>query len=460
MPQFQVQSLTSFQEFERFLGRFTNYERVRHFRYDKETLGLTRIQTLLSRMGDPHRTYPSVHIAGTKGKGSTSLMLESLLLASRYRVGTYTSPHVEHLRERVRLGGQPISEAALLSDVNSLLPLLARMYDQSEALFPSFFELMTALAMGAFRRESVNWAIFEVGLGGRLDATNVVAPRWTVITSIGLEHTAQLGKRLSEIAQEKAGIIKPGVAVFLGAIPREAATEIRRVAAEKDAQVVAVTSEKVRRAPHGKLFLKALEALVPAGPVVGPALRTDFALALEVYESILAAEGEAASAEVISAALESLELPARIEILAANPWVVLDSAHTPDSLRALDAALEEQDVPRPRTVVFSLSKGKEVTAVLECLGRLGEEVIFTRADDSRSLPPAELRRAFGAGEVIDRPEAAFARAIDRSGPVIITGSFYLSGRLRPLARRHVMEKGEVKSQLPSVKSQLPNPKAQ
>ncbi len=432
-----MQPLTSFAEFERFLGEFTNYERLQHFHYDKETLGIERIRSLVAELGDPQRAYPSVHIAGSKGKGSTSLLLEALLLASGYRVGTYTSPHVEHLTERVRVGGEPISEEAILRELNSALPVLASRRCGTYGTFPSFFELMTALAMEAFRHEHVDWGVFEVGLGGRLDATNILEPRWTVITSIGLEHTAQLGSRLSEIAHEKAGIIKPGIDVFTGPMPSEAEAEIRRVAARKNARVVPVAGDRVRPAPGGGLYLEALDAVVPAGPVIGPALRTDLALAVEVYRSIARDDGipdVTADVTAVGAALETMTLPARVEVFDTDPCVVLDSAHTKESLEALGLALEERGVPRPRTVVFALSKGKELASILRCLPEIAEEIIFTYADEVRSVPPAELRDHFGGGEVIQRPEDAFARAVARSLPVIVTGSFFLSGRLRRIVR--------------------------
>jgi dihydrofolate synthase/folylpolyglutamate synthase len=299
---------------------------------------------------------------------------------------------------------------------------------------------MTALAMEAFRHEHVDWGIFEVGLGGRLDATNILEPRWTVITSIGLEHTAQLGSRLSEIAHEKAGIIKPGIDVFTGPMPSEAEAEIRRVAARNNARVVPVAGDRVRPAPHGGLYLEALDAVVPVGPVLGPALRADLALALEVYRSIARDDGETPDVTVVGAALETLVLPARVEVFDTDPCVVLDSAHTTESLEALGLALEEREVPRPRTVVFALSKGKELASILRCLPEIAEEIIFTHADEVRSVPPAELRDHFGGGEVIQKPEDAFARAIERSLPVIVTGSFFLSGRLRRMVRGLVRKK--------------------
>ena len=174
--------LRNFREFEEFLGRFTNYERLASFRYDGQTLGLERMESLVAEMGHPERSFPSVHVAGTKGKGSTCLMLEALLAAESLLIGTYTSPHVERLSERIRVAGAAATEGEIVAEVNAILPLLERRRAQGEESFPTFFELMTALAMAAFRSRRVDWAIFEVGLGGRLDATNILRPRLTAIT--------------------------------------------------------------------------------------------------------------------------------------------------------------------------------------------------------------------------------------------------------------------------------------
>src|SRR2546426_4290040 len=210
-----MRPITSLKEFEGFLAQFTNYERVQTFRYDKETLGIERMRSFMADLGNPQESYPSVHVAGTKGKGTTCLILEALLREEGLRTGTYLSPHVENLRERIRIAGSSVPENDLAVEINAMLSILEERQRKGPSAFPSFFELMTALAMTCCKTRRVDWGIFEVGLGGRFDATNILKPRACAITSIGLEHTQLLGKTLGEIAREKAGIIKQGTPVVV-----------------------------------------------------------------------------------------------------------------------------------------------------------------------------------------------------------------------------------------------------
>ena len=221
----------SSREFSQVLSSFTNYERLQTFRYDQESFDLRRMEALAAALGNPHNHYPAVHVAGTKGKGCTCLMLEALLRAEGLAVGTYTSPHIEHLRERIRIGGKSISEDTFMRTVNSVLPLTEPA--DGENASPTFFELLTAMAMLCFARAGVDIAIFEVGLGGRLDATNILSARWSAITSLGLEHTRLLGDTLTSIAREKAGILREETPLVTGDLPAEAREEIKRIATEK-----------------------------------------------------------------------------------------------------------------------------------------------------------------------------------------------------------------------------------
>ncbi|MBI4605618.1 MAG: hypothetical protein HY721_26940 [Planctomycetes bacterium] len=425
--------LSTYQEFEEFLSRCTNYERVQAFKYDKQTLGLERMRSLAGRLGDPQEAYPSVHVAGTKGKGSTSLILEALLRADGHSVGTYLSPHVEHIRERIRVDGASIEEGDLLAEVNRMLPCLEGRHGVRPPEPPSFFELMTAAAMSAFRTRRVDWAVFEVGLGGRLDATNILRPRCAVITSIGLEHTQQLGNTLGAIAREKAGIIKEGTPLFLGPMAPEAESEILVVARDLAAPVTRVDPGAVRAGAPGWLRIRDRGTL-PAGAVRGPALRTDLAIALVTFEHLLRTEGRAVETGVLEQALAILRLPARVEMFDTTPPVVVDAAHTLDSVRALRATLDEVRLPRPRVLIFSLSIGKDRDPILRELPSIAEEIVWTLADPVRSMPPEELRDQLGTGTVIPSPEEALEAAMCRGHPVVVTGSFYLAGVLRPLVR--------------------------
>ena len=421
--------LKSYADFERFIGSFTNYERQRHIAYGPEAMPLERMRSFVSELGDPLSSYPSIHIAGTKGKGSTSLMLEALLAAEGFRVGTYTSPHVEHLRERIRVGGRWIGEAELVDLARSFLPVLERRRSSGGGGFPTFFELMTALAMSRFARAPVDWGVFEVGLGGRLDATNILAPRACAITGIGLEHVAVLGDTHQRIAREKAGIIKRGIPLVAGDMPEEALREVLAAAREQGAEVVRPREGGVMPAGSGHVEIAGYGRF-EAPAVRGPALRHDLAVALELHRLALEASGRRPVAARIAGALATLELPARVELFAGTPPVLLDGAHTAESFGALESTLEEIGLPRPRTAVFSLASDKRAEPILETLARIAGRFILTRADPLRSLEPAAIRARLGAGDVIDAPRAALEEALRRGEPVIVCGSMYLAGAVR------------------------------
>jgi dihydrofolate synthase/folylpolyglutamate synthase len=422
--------IRSYAEFKEFLSEFTNYERVVSFRHDEETFALERVRVLARSLGNPHLASPCFHIAGTKGKGSTCLILESLLASAGSRIGTYTSPHIEQMRERIRVEGSPLSEEAIVLEANALLPVLEGRGRPGDSGFPTFFEFLTILAMTAFRRAGVDQAIHEVGLGGRLDATNIVEPMACAVTSIGLEHTQQLGNTLALIAREKAGILKPGVPVVLGRLPAEADEEIRRVAGERRAPIIDVDPGTVRRHGLDSLEIAGVDGPVPAGAIRGPALRANLALALRLAE----AAKETLRPEAIRTALVNLRLPARVEVFATDPPVVLDGAHTADSIAALRATLEEIAFPAPRTLIFSIARGKDLPGILPQLSALADDFVWTEADTTRSVPPRELEAAMGRGRSVEDPCRALDEAAAMGRPIVITGSFYLAGRLRPVLR--------------------------
>ncbi|MGQ9589759.1 MAG: bifunctional folylpolyglutamate synthase/dihydrofolate synthase, partial [Planctomycetota bacterium] len=301
--------LEDYRQFEAFLATFTNYERVPSPAYDKETMGTERMRAFLELLGDPHRAQPAVHVAGSKGKGSTCLALEAILLAEGYRVGTYLSPHVEHLRERVRVNGAPVEEGELVEATNGALGALERLRGRGPAAFPSFFELLTALAMSIFRARRVDWAIYEVGLGGRLDATNVVSPAVSAVTAIELEHTEQLGTTLAAIAREKAGIVKPGIPVVVGDLEEEALREVAEIARARGAPMVVCPKSAVSRAGTGLLRIEDPEATIPAGRIVGPGLRADLGIAIAIARAVLAGAGRRLDRAARAAAISGLELP-------------------------------------------------------------------------------------------------------------------------------------------------------
>ena len=433
--------------FSTFIAAFTSYERMPSYSYDASTLKLERMAEFARHLGDPQTEYPSVHVAGTKGKGSTCLILEALLSQSLEPIGIYTSPHVEHIRDRIRIGGERISETELCSTVNAILPTLERLRDLGAERFPTFFELMTGLAMTFFRDRNVAYGIFEVGLGGRLDATNILTPSWTAITGIGLEHTRLLGSTLAQVAREKAGIVKPGVPLVLGPVEDEAREAILAVAHRANADVLEVSRRSVRNTDRGTLQVDPFPMEFAPGPIRGPGLRDDLAIAVTLWRRILESQGRSATANDLQTALDRLVLAGRVEFSDTHPPIVLDGAHTPESIRALRVALEEVEFPRPRRLLLSLSSDKRIDSILRELDGLAGEVYFTRADALRSCPPEEVAERYHAvcgvesppEHIIADPEEAFKRAYSDGWPLVITGSLYLAGALRAAMRTLVRE---------------------
>lgn len=421
-------------EFSQVLASFTNYERLPTFRYDKESFDLRRMEALAATLGNPHDLYPAIHIAGTKGKGCTCLMLEALLRAEGLKVGTYTSPHIEHLRERIRIGGECISEEAFMETVNSILPLIEPADGESGS--PTFFELLTAMAMLCFARADVDIAIFEVGLGGRLDATNILSARWSAITSLGLEHTELLGDTLTSIAREKAGIVRRETPLVTGKLPEEACVEIKRITSEKKAPWTIADPGSVQLNDTGLIEIDGIPGAFEAPAIRGPGIRADLAISIALYRAVLESLEKRIETARLRSALKTLYLPARIEIFPGRLTGCLDAAHTPESIKSLRLALEEIKFPQPRAVILSLSSDKRREEILAEASGIAEEIIFTRADETRSIAPEELRDTLGGGQVIENPRAALEFTRRKNWNPVITGSFYLAGALRPLMREN------------------------
>ena len=467
-------------EFEAFIGQFTSYEAMLSYHYGHETMKLERMTSLAADLGNPHLATRAIHVAGTKGKGSTCLILEALLMASGNEVGTYLSPHVEFLRERIRKDGRPIPEDDLCTLLNSILPTLEQRHALTDGegtpqSFPTFFELMTALAMLYFKRQSVGYALYEVGLGGRLDATNILRPVLTAITSIGMEHTDKLGDTLASIAGEKAGVIKSDTPSIVGpSIAKEARDVIRARAQDMKAPLIEVAPDTIQCIRHEgtpALRIRPHDWILPCGPLPGPGLRDDLAIALSLWENILEIQGVEPRRETVLEALGRLgenQLPGRVEVIDGSPPVILDGAHTEESVASLTAAVEELAIPQPRTLLVSVASDKRADAILSQLASIAEEIYFTRCDPVRSLPPDELRQRFLALktapqsggirseklQVSEDPVEAFLAARKRNNPVVVTGSFFLVGAIR----QYLRENGLVAEKEPQKERNAPSQK--
>jgi dihydrofolate synthase/folylpolyglutamate synthase len=419
--------IASLPDAERYLDGFINRERVASFDYKK--LGLGRIRALCEAIGQPQAGLPCVHITGSKGKGSTALATEVLLRAAGLRVGTFTSPHLVTWRERFRIDGAPVDEALLIETLADLQPALERLRADSE-LCPSFFDVTTGLALEIFRRAQVEAGVFEVGIGGRLDSTNVVESRVSVLTTVELEHTDKLGDTTEAIGGEKAGIMRKGVPFLHGALDSGAFAAVLAHAVAEDTPLEQVVPREVRATAQGVTFsLDDGRCLQSA--VLGVHQAENLALAVRAAEIFL---GEPLKPDAL-AALRTLELPARLERVGD---VIVDCAHTRNSARGLRLALEALWPERRWVLALSLNRDKDVPAVLQELATSARACVLAHAEPVRALPTdelASLARAAGIAHVecCDDPLDAVvrARSLLRNGELlVVTGSIYFAGAVR------------------------------
>ena len=419
---------------------------------------LAHVRVLLAALDHPETRFPAVLIAGTNGKGSTAATLAAILQASGLRTGLYTSPHLVKINERIRISGQeiPDDDFALIHDLVDRTA--ERLVSESELPWhPSFFEMLTAIAFEYFSKKKVDLAVLEVGMGGRLDATNVVEPRVSVITDISLDHQKFLGNTVAEIAREKAGIIRPGGVVVT--LPQQPLandvignaildTEARGVSAVQYVPPVAPgTDYPITTSPTGdSVFRYPLQVLgkeiMVETPLVGRHQLRNLALAIATAEE-LQRQGYLITAETIERGIRETRWPGRFQIVPRSldwPEIVFDVAHNPAGAWALRSTLSAAYEGRPLIFVFGAMRDKAIGEIAEILFSLAERVFATHADNPRSATPGEIREAAkrtaaGIEETSDVPEAlARARALAGSGGVIVvTGSIYIVGE----AMRHL-----------------------
>ncbi len=415
---------------------------------------LARVQALCDLLGSPERACPVILVAGTNGKGSTALMIDSLLRSLGLRVGRYASPHLVDVTERISIDGEPVSADAFDELVEQVLPLVRLVDEQRiEGVEMTFFEVMTALAYAAFADAPVDVAVVEVGLGGTWDATNVAQAQVAVVCPIDLDHTHLLGDTVGEIAAEKAGIIKAGAKAVLAAQPPEAATVLLARCAEVGAEVRREGMEfgLIDRTPAvGGQVLRLETAEGPLGdlvlPLFGAHMAQNAALAVAAAEAFLG--DRPLPAEVIAEGLEQVRAPARLEVVRRSPTVVLDTCHNPHGARATIAGITEAFDFNPLIGVVAMMADKDVDGMLAILGDAMSTIVCTSiASTDRALPAAALgERAAGiVGEDRVVVAANMAQAIDEAvrladeaGPgagVLVAGSVYAAGEARALLVR-------------------------
>ncbi|GAA4435581.1 folylpolyglutamate synthase/dihydrofolate synthase family protein [Bremerella cremea] len=446
-----------YQESLDYLFQRINYERTTDIPYRSRSFKLDRMQALMDALGNPERQLKIVHVAGTKGKGSTSAFLSNILWKSGYRVGRFTSPHLERLEERFWLNGDNCSAEDIVQLVDTIRPIVAKM---DETATPddrlTFFEITTAMSFLLFAQENVDFAVVEVGLGGRLDSTNVCEPELCIITSISRDHTALLGNTLAEIAGEKAGIIKQGIPVISGVTADEAQTVITRVAAEHAAPLYHLGEQFQSRVvegswqenAHGALFQQAFDFQWKSEKPQSFTLRVkgdhqiaNAGLAIAAVR-LLNDAGHAVSREAIREGLATTALPARIECLSESPVVIVDAAHNDASAAALVGVLQKHFPKARRRMVFASSGDKDHAAVLGQLLKAFDKVWLTKYGFSpRATSPDQLfaiaeKIAPQAGSSMVTTEdakAAFDEALTETTAndvLVITGSFFIAAEFK------------------------------
>ncbi len=422
-----------------YLNSLSNYERAIRVQYNTKNFGLARTARLLSSLGNPHRAFKSVHIAGSKGKGSTATMLAEMLRGCGLKVGLYTSPHLLDIRERIVVGGKKISEAGFAKAISAVADITA----EARVPEPTYFEVLTVAAFHYFAAEKVDIAVVETGLGGRLDATNVLIPKVVGITSISYEHLAQLGPDLESITREKAGVIKKGVPVLCAPQPESVRAVLRECAAQADAPLgfsdegTAFSyrfefSRSVGR--HARICLTTptsrFEHLLV--PLLGAHQARNCALALTMLDA-LKNIGIPVDDQKATAGLAEVRLLGRMQMVSDEPRILVDGAHNAASVDALMRAIGQHITYDSMVVIFGCHKDKDVSGMIRRIQLGADKIIFTSTGSPRSADPAELAAEYTertgkmtqVAKTLEQAMHIALGAISREDLICITGSFYL-----------------------------------
>ena len=401
--------------------------------------GLDRIKRLCALLGDPQKGLACVHVAGTNGKGSVCTEIASVLSAAGYKTGLYTSPYVLRFEERIQICGKMISGDALAEITGVVRDAVETL--NAEEIYPTEFEAITAAAFLYFARERCDVVVLETGLGGRFDATNIIAqPLVCAITSISMDHTRVLGDTLEKIAFEKCGVVKPGRPVVTSALQKpEALAVIRQTARACASSLILADPEACFHVEKESVF--GTEVSCPDGrftiPLPGAHQLENAAIAIECCKR-LAAQGMQIGFDAVKRGIEAAFIPARTEILSREPLVILDGSHNEGSTRALAAFLQNHPTSKKRTAVIGLMADKDIDAVLSHLLPVFDSVIAVTPSNPRALPAKELAQRIAARgnpcDFVDAPrlgiDKAFAELYHNCGELIVCGSLYLAADVR------------------------------
>lgn len=420
------------------------YELATHRKFD-----LAHVRKLAEALGNPQRRFPSVLIAGTNGKGSTAATLASIMQSAGYRTGLYTSPHLVRVNERIQINGEQISDAEFAMVYERVEAVAHELVERGELPWhPSFFEMLTAMAFEYFASAGIEFAVLEVGLGGRLDATNIVDPCISIITDIDFDHQMFLGNTLPEIAREKAGIMRPkGTVVLLPQHPVVNDTLGKEII-DRDARAISAVkhmpsltpsaeSELIGIGPHNRFSLSVMgEEIHVDYPLAGRHQLRNLALAITAAEQLHQC-GFKILPHHVEEGIRMTRWPARFQVISAEdgmPEIVLDVAHNPAGAWALRSALSNFYEDRPLTFIFGSMRDKAITEIADIIFPLAERVIATQSDNPRAASPGEIATQAAHTQVQILQEKSVPAALDRarqlagkSGVIVITGSIYIVG---------------------------------
>ena len=431
--------IRTFRSAVNYVNSLVNFERIVGPQYNSRKFGLSRITRILSAMGNPHREFKSVHLAGTKGKGSTAAMLAAMLNGCGIRVGVYSSPHILGIRERISIDGELIRELHFARAVAAVASVAIK----ARVPEPTYFEVLTAAAFKYFADQEVDIAVVETGVGGRLDATNVLQPEVVGITSISHDHIGQLGTTLESIAREKAGIIKKNIDV-ISAPQRPPVREVLREAAD-------AASAPLRYANEDVAFSYRFEFSRTAGrhariclttptsrfehlhvPLLGEHQAVNCSLALGILD-VLKGRGFPVDDQEATNGLSKVDLPGRMQMVCESPRVLVDGAHNAASVSALMRAIGQNISYDSMVVIFACQKDKDIPGMIQRIQLGADKVIFTTTGSPRSAEPGELAAQYiehsgkmaQVGKTLDDAVRIAMGAISREDLICITGSFYL-----------------------------------
>jgi len=420
-----------------YLSSYTDYEIVPRLAHNAANYDLGRVEELLSRMGTPHLKARSVHIAGTNGKGSTAAMITSVLSASGYTTGLYTSPHLHTWRERIRVDGELISEEEFTTGVTKLQPEVEAVNRKATYGRLTTFEILTTLAFDHFAGKAVKFQVLEVGMGGKFDATNVITPEVCIITSISFDHTEVLGDSLAEIAAEKAGIIKPGSVVVTSFQIDEVDRVIQETCLNRGAGLVRVGGDVTWQSLGFDLNRQLLEVKGRLDsyrlsiPLLGRYQLDNAAVAVAALE-VLAEKGFDIPKDSIANGLAQVDWAGRLQVVSRHPYILVDGAHNPDAAQKLRESLEQYFDFDKAILIIGVSDDKDIAGIASQLVPVFKKVISTRSRHPRAMEPALLKAEFARHgvetEVMDDVPAALSQAVslaDDKDLICVAGSLFV-----------------------------------